>query len=419
MTSALAIGLRLAPPAVPGFLHRLPTIDGALPVFHADAPNGLFAVDGSNGLVPLSAVGLGGVLTITGDAQLIDDGFGRHSAITANGLRLSRAGLMDRMAGGNKCLNHNANPTDLTGLYTGGDAAAVLSVVDDSAALAAAGLSGICTSGMVYKLDNSAGTGAAQAIVNGFAGTANQHTLSGYFRGTGNGANLHSGYEQGPLITLTDAYQRSAFHTSTNETLRTYWVRVKPGAVVHFILNQMEELPYLTEPVVTTGSAVALAATRTVLPFAGGGFAFAAEMDLRGMRSGAVDGLLMWSDGSNDNRVFVNKTGADLLEASWSRSGESAGGTGPAGTFTQGLRRIYGVMVDNYARLGDVDLGDGTASDLGTLPALTKIGLDGIGHDSVSARAFKYLRRFAVWPVSTGSDPVFDAVKAVAQDWAA
>ena len=419
MTSSLAIGLKIAPSSAPGYLQRLPRIGGALPVFHADAPNQLFAVDSGNGLVPLAAAGLDGVLTTIGDAQLIDDGLGGHSAIAANGLRLSRAGLMDRMAGGNKCLNHNANPTDLTGIYTGGDAAAVLSVVDDSTALAAAGLDGICTSGMVFKLDNSAGTDAAQAVVNGLAGTANQHTLSGYFRGTGSGANLHSGYEQGPLITLTDTYLRHAFHTSTTETFRTYWVRARPGAVVYFILNQMEELPYLTEPVVTTGSAVSLSATRTVLPFAGGGFAFAAEMDLRGMRSSALDGLLMWSNGSDNNCVFVNKTGADALEAAWNRNEAFAGSTGPAGTFTQGLRHVYGVMADNYARLGALGLGDGTASDLGTLPALTGIGIDGIGHDSVSARAYKYLRRFAVWPVSTGSDPAFNAVKAVAQDWAA
>ena len=417
MTSALAIGLHIAPPAAPGLLGRLPKIGGAPPSFFADVPNRLFAHFDGSGLAPLCLAGLGDVLTIAGEAQFVDDGLGGYAAIPANGVRASRAGLMDRMAGNNKCQNHNANPADLTNVTKTGDAAGVLSLVDDSAALAEAGLSAICASGMVYKLDNSGGSSEAQAIIEGFSGSTNTHTLSAFVRGSGT-IHLHSGYEESAPISVSTAYMQQDWQTTYGTTVGKMWVRATAGSIVYFILNQMEELPYVTDPIVTTGASANLSGTRTVLPFAGGGFAFSAEMDLRGMRTGSTDGLLTWSDGSGDNRVCVNKNSSDALEAAWSRSGVSAGATGPAGTFGTGTRHIYGIMADGYARLGDHALGDGTAVNLGAVPNLTEVGLDGVGYDAVAPRAFKYLKKLAVWPVSTGADTVFAAVRAVAEDWA-
>src|SRR5690606_20738143 len=90
------------------------------------------------------------------------------------------AAITDRglYAGGqrvNKCRNFNANPTDLTGVSKAGDAAAMLTVVDDSAELAAAGLDGICTSGMAFKFDNSAGTSTSWLYIAGNSGNTNPH----------------------------------------------------------------------------------------------------------------------------------------------------------------------------------------------------------------------------------------------------
>ena len=80
----------------------------------------------------------------------------------------------------NKIPHKTANPVDTTGTVMTGDAAAVLSVVDDVSALAAAGLSAICSSGKVYKLDNSAGTTYAYCKLLPAVGNTNIHSASVY-----------------------------------------------------------------------------------------------------------------------------------------------------------------------------------------------------------------------------------------------
>jgi hypothetical protein len=147
----------------------------------------------------------------------------------------------------NKCTCRKANPTDTSNLTKSGDAAAVLSVVDDTAALAAAGLDKICTSGKVYKLDNSAGIIAATASLIGNTTDGSTYSHSIYFRGSGEGTlKLNAG---GKAIIFGSAYTRDGEDGVVSSGVRNMAVVANAGAIVYFILPQLEELPYCTPPI--------------------------------------------------------------------------------------------------------------------------------------------------------------------------
>ena len=152
----------------------------------------------------------------------------------------------------NKVLCNNANPTDLTGI--GGSAApAVLSVVDDTAALSAAGLSEVCASGKVYKLDNSAGTEVAFAVAAGSADNTAVHSISAYLRVDAGEAYLRiSEVANGPRVSNT-AYERITLDGHQAVENATFSVRADPGAVVYFILPQFEQSAGTSSPIVTGG----------------------------------------------------------------------------------------------------------------------------------------------------------------------
>lgn len=165
----------------------------------------------------------------------------------------------------NKCTNYNANPNgSLTNMAKGGDAAATLTEVDDTAALAAAGLSTVCSSGKVFKLDNSAGVAIAYVDAYGATGNTNDHTLSAYMRGSGT-AYLRTDFtltnDWGP-VTLTSSYARivsrqgSGLAGGSKNSADVLRVVAHPGSVVYFVLNQFEEQAFATSPIVTAGSAV-------------------------------------------------------------------------------------------------------------------------------------------------------------------
>ncbi|MGE4544230.1 MAG: hypothetical protein AB7D06_08975 [Pedobacter sp.] len=141
----------------------------------------------------------------------------------------------------NKCTCRKANPTDTSNIGTGGDAAAVLSVVDDSDALAAAGLDKICTSGKVYKLDNSAGISSAWVLLG--AVTTAPHSGSAYIRSTGGNITIY--VTSTPHASPT--YIRRTVTAAGTATQMT--ISAVAGAVVYFILPQLEESPYCTPPI--------------------------------------------------------------------------------------------------------------------------------------------------------------------------
>jgi len=185
------------------------------------------------------------------------DGAGQWYAFASGALRVTSAGCFFGENTTNKCTNYNAAPTDLTNVSKSGDAAATLTVVDDTAALRAAGFGALIDAGKmngkVYKLDNSAGSTSAFARPGGLTGNTNTHSCSAFVRGTGSGQVRLSG--AGDVDTpFTAAYIRRSAASAPPDGTRDLLVRAAAGAVVYFILNQLEEKTYATNPVIVAGA---------------------------------------------------------------------------------------------------------------------------------------------------------------------
>lgn len=151
----------------------------------------------------------------------------------------------------NKVTCRKENPTDTSNITKEGDAAAVLSVVDDAAALAAARLEKVCTSGKVYKLDNSAGSTHATARIAGETGNINTHAAFAYARGGGGaycGIRINGTAGAETLIS-SDGYARYESIQTPTATTRKARIDASPGKIVYFILPQLEEGAFLTSPI--------------------------------------------------------------------------------------------------------------------------------------------------------------------------
>lgn len=147
------------------------------------------------------------------------------------------------------------NPSSTTGWAKIGDAAATFSVVSDMTELANAGLSGICSSGNVFKLDNSAGTTNAYAYITTAVtfGLSNV-SISAYVRGTGTYRfEINVGTWTGGNKTLSSVYERQTTVGATNTSSNQFRVRALPGTVIYFILAQLEIGDFSTSIIPNTG----------------------------------------------------------------------------------------------------------------------------------------------------------------------
>lgn len=157
----------------------------------------------------------------------------------------------------NKCENFNVNPTDTTGFTDNG--LGTLSVVDDSAELATAGLDSICTNGKVFKAE---ATSASTYIVYipGTPGNTNIHSISLYARGEGSGsrtARISLGGTLLPIAPAGDNYQRYMHENQTpDSTGRKFTISVDGNETLYFILYQLEESEYCTSVIPVAGSSV-------------------------------------------------------------------------------------------------------------------------------------------------------------------
>lgn len=176
-------------------------------------------------------------------------------------------GLASYVGRTNNCTNFNANPTATTNLTKLGDAAATLTVVDDTASLAAAGLNQqVCTSGKVFLLDNTNGVAIASAQATGVTGTVASCVASAYVRGSGafgvgmalGGGNTAQNQTATGNYTL---YQQ----TASGNASRQFIITAAAGAKVWFILNQLEVGTTASTPVVTAGAAMTYASDTLAL----------------------------------------------------------------------------------------------------------------------------------------------------------
>ena len=146
----------------------------------------------------------------------------------------------------NKMTDRNVNPTDTTGWTKAGDSAATFSIVSDpSGYLAGRKMTGIMSSGKLYKLDNSLGTTDAYAQSTASFGTTNKHTVSAYLAAVGGAATLtRSGTAPASLSILpASGFGRYALIVSP-AAADMFRIVAAPGAVVYFIGAQIEELSF-------------------------------------------------------------------------------------------------------------------------------------------------------------------------------
>lgn len=173
--------------------------------------------------------------------------------------------LLCEPAATNKCTCNNHNPTDTTNVTKYGNTSATLTVVDDADELAAVGLDNICSSGKVYKLDNTVGSGLAYAQVTGACGNTNKHTASAFIRTTGSTATIAIGGYGASYVSATH-YTRIEVAKTTPVTSDTLQLYAQFGTVLYFILVQLEEGPIASSLILTTTAAASRTAAITTIP---------------------------------------------------------------------------------------------------------------------------------------------------------
>ncbi len=156
-------------------------------------------------------------------------------------------GLVPEPQRTNKITARKHNPTDTTGVTKTGNASCAVSVVDDSAQLAAAGLSGICTNGLVYKLDNTlGGSGNGFMVFTATTGNTNSHTASAYVRAVNFDAYVRNSSTAGTVIAAGGGYVRGSYTFTPVSSSDQFWIRVPIGGIAYVILPQLEEGAYVT-----------------------------------------------------------------------------------------------------------------------------------------------------------------------------
>lgn len=178
---------------------------------------------------------------------------------------LAAKGLLVEEARTNKNTNYNASPNgSLTNLTKSGDAASVLSEVDDTAALTAAGLGSIGNA-KAFLLDNSLGATSAFVTFGGQVGNTNAHCFSVYVRGGTGYAGQPSGTGGVTFTTSSSYVRRTAENWTPAFTTTPALIRADAGQSVYFILNQLEECAFVTSPIVVAGAAVTRTADSAVM----------------------------------------------------------------------------------------------------------------------------------------------------------
>jgi hypothetical protein len=172
-----------------------------------------------------------------------------------------KLGLLIEPAIVNKVTCFNANPTNTTGFTTSGTGS--LSVVNDAAELANAGLDLICTTGNVFKAEATT-SGAFTLTVPGTTGNTNKHSASVYARGTGGATAATLAINASPVnIPSGGGYvRRKVDNITPSSSSQKINIVVQGNSTLYFILPQLEEFTVTTTPVITVGATGSRSADR-------------------------------------------------------------------------------------------------------------------------------------------------------------
>ena len=368
---------------VPGWVRAAYGPYGVVPdvAMHFDANR--YFVKGM-GEVPLSSI-LSVSRASTGYAQTAA---GVLVPFAANVPRLG-IGLLPEEARTNKSTNYNANPTDLTNVTKSGDAAAVLSVVDDTAALLAAGLNNIASSGKVYKLDNSAGVAAATAGPAGFNGNTNTHSVSSYIRGGAGAIGLQdTAGTEFSTFTASGSYIRRSWVGAGGSGLRITRITANAGQIIYFILNQLEEGAFVTSPIVIAGASATRAADvpQLIGPALTAALAAKSAFFQTNGVAGTTGNNRLLSDASSNYMTFNNSTQVRIINP----TGNADANAG-SGNYTATAKTAFGFDASSVSAIFNAGTKVISATAwTGTAPFY-------IGNVSSGIRALNgYMQRFAL-----------------------
>lgn len=268
----------------------------------------------------------------------------------------------------NKMTIFNASPTSTAGLIREGDAAATITLVNDTAALTAAGIN--IGNGNVYLLDNTAGVGVAAATVNVECGNTNQHAMSAYARCEGQGSIRRNAIGATiQLINNQSTYIRIGGVVTPAAATNRLSMNVTAGGRLWFILPNLVEATSVTSTIITAGSATTrtadivplTAAARAVLAGGAGG-AVAARgvypvLPISGSRIvgfSTLDFLLAGPNASNTQaQAFANAIGLNAPAG----SGLLSTGFGMVNSYGSSGRRL---CLNGGTVVGDANIIDGT-----------------------------------------------------------
>lgn len=151
--------------------------------------------------------------------------------------------------------NQNYNPTVTTGVTVAGGSA-ILSLVSDTTALAAAGLDQICTNGQVYLLDNSANGTTSYVEIDAGTANTNPHSCSVYARANvGSGVTLNILGAAAAVPIPTTGYTLVKLENATPSAVgRKVRISAVAGRKVWFILNQLEEAANCSSTILISGA---------------------------------------------------------------------------------------------------------------------------------------------------------------------
>lgn len=426
------------------------TLDGNTPVIAFQPTRDRYAIDFGSGLQPVSEGTLAGLISSTAESQYMQTGIGYEQELKAvNALRVSRAGFFDH----DEWIRPHGDCPSVTYIADNyGD------VVLDPETWMGQEFTPVrvASQGETYHrirtnlfLLTAADQVSVSCIVRiGTSGRMRFHmrdatnSLDGKWDGVPGAlteASTGAGtFDDGLIqIELADGvwFIAGVFTCANNSTDMSFNVGPDSAVVgedIDVIAMQVVRVPYVVYEWIRTGSTdLTITRTRAQLDCdsnsidLSNGFAFIADLDLKGLDAGIIDRFIEWNSGDDQERISLLKNTGEHISLDIGISGSYVTGAGLGDLVDLlGPERIicYGIVYaasgsDGYLRLGVVGYGDSSTANITAFPAVTHIGFDGRGFVASNSRAYKYLKRFQQWSVDSADDTVYAELKAMAESW--